>query len=310
MILNLVLLIVGFALLVKGADVFVDGAAGIAYKIGIPQLVVGLTIVAMGTSAPEAAVSITSALGGSAGITIGNVVGSNIMNILMVLGLTAAVSTLDVEKSTIMLEIPFLIIISGVLLLLGLDGTITMADGLVLLGYFLVYLAYLFYMAKRGEADGDGEEEESANRPVWQLIVFTIVGMAMVVFGSDVTVDAATEIAYALGMSERMVGLTIVAFGTSLPELVTCITAARKNEAGIAIGNIVGSCLFNILFVVSATAIVTDVPFITDFRMDLAVSIVAAVALLVSCLPHRHLSWHGSVLLLGLYVAYLIMLWR
>ncbi len=315
LLVNGVLLVLGFVMLVKGADLFVDGASGIAHALGIPPLIVGLTIVAMGTSAPEAAISIASATRGSADITIGNVIGSNIMNILMVLGLSAAVTTLAVERSTIRFEVPFVVTMSCLLLFLGLDGTVGRTDGAILWVFFLAYLAYLFHMT-RSAADVEAEEEakedadEKPRHPMWRLALFVLLGILGTVVGSNVTVDAATAIALALGMSERMVGLTIVALGTSLPELVTCVTAARKNEADIAIGNIVGSCIFNVLFVVGTTALVTTIPFAAAFRLDMLVSIAAAVLLWLCMLPHKHLSYHASIPLLLGYLGYLFFLVR
>ena len=252
LLLAILLLVIGFVMLIKGADWFVDGAAGIAARFGIPQLVIGLTIVAMGTSAPEAAVSITAATSGNAGITIGNIVGSNILNVLLILGLTAVITTVAVQKSTVKLEMPFMHVITIVLAVLGFTGgEIVLWEGVVLWVLFLVYLGYLFRMAK----NGTDEEEEEELQPLWKQLLMLVVGIVLIVFGSDLTVDNATVIAETLGMDDRLIGLTIVAFGTSLPELVTSVTAARKGKADIAIGNIVGSNVFNILFVVGTSGI-------------------------------------------------------
>ena len=257
-LLAIILLVLGFVLLIKGADWFVDGAAGIAARFGIPQLVIGLTIVAMGTSAPEAAVSITAATYGNAGITIGNILGSNILNVLLILGITAAITTVAVQKSTVKWEMPFMHIVTIVLAVLGFTGgEIVLWEGIVLWALFLVYLGYLFKMAKNGAE----EEEEEELQSLWKQLCMLAVGIVMIVFGSDMTVDNATILAEAFGMDDRLIGLTIVAFGTSLPELVTSVTAARKGKADIAIGNIVGSNVFNILFVVGTTALITPVAF-------------------------------------------------
>ena len=300
MVIQLLLLALGFVMLVKGADWFVDGASNIAAKFKIPQLVIGLTIVAMGTSAPEAAVSITAALQGSADITIGNIVGSNIMNVLVILGLSAAIIPIAVAKSTVHIETPFLIGITVVLLLLGLDGTISLLDGIILVVLFLVYLGYLLYMAKKNPE----EPEETKQLKLWQALLATVVGLVLIVFGSDFAVDAASEIARVLGLSERFIGLTIVALGTSLPELFTSVTAARKGNADIAIGNIVGSNVFNILFVVGLSSLVTPVPFASNFIVDTLVATAAVVFLLLATLKNKKLvRWHGIVMLLG-YVAY------
>ena len=300
-----ILLVAGFALLIKGADWFVDGAAGIAARFGIPQLVIGLTIVAMGTSAPEAAVSITAAKAGNAGITIGNVLGSNIMNILVILGVTSVITTIAVQKSTIRYEIPFMLMIMFLLMWLGQTGNeIVLWEGIVLWLLFIIYLTYLFIMAKKGQT----EEEEDKPRALWLQIAMLLAGVAGIIVGSDLTVDNASKIATALGMDDRLIGLTIVAFGTSLPELVTSITAAKKGKADIAIGNIVGSNIFNILFVVGTTSLITPVAFKASFLTDSLVSIAAGVLLWIGVLKEQKLRRPvGITMLLG-YAAYFIYL--
>ncbi len=305
-ILQIVLLVVGFVMLVKGADWFVDGSAGIATKFGIPQLVIGLTIVAMGTSAPEAAVSITAALKGNADITVGNIVGSNILNILIILGLSSVITPIAVAKSTIKVEIPFMIAVTLLLLAFGYNGTIGLLEGILLLAVFACYLGYLFMMAKKDkDLEGEGKKELS----VWKALLWTAVGLVLIVWGSDVTVDAATNIANVLGLSERFIGLTIVALGTSLPELVTSAAAARKGNADIAIGNIVGSNIFNILLVVGVSAAIIPVPFATGFRFDTIVAVAAAVLLLLCAFKSGKLKrWSGVVMLLA-YAAYFAMIW-
>lgn len=305
MILEIFLLVLGFAMLVKGADWFVDGTSGIARKLGIPQLVVGLTIVAMGTSAPEAAVSITAALKNNAGIAIGNVVGSNILNILIILGITAVLIPVAIQKSTLWIEIPYMLVVTIVLILMGLDGRVSRMEGVLLWGMFLIYLAYLFYLAKRG-TDAKEEVEESA----WKLVICAVAGGVVVVWGSDITVDAATALAQLMGMSERMIGLTIVALGTSLPELVTSVTAARKGNADIAIGNIVGSNIFNILFVIGTAALIIPVPFADNFLVDGIVAVAAGVLLWIAAFRKLELRRHWGIVMLfgyGAYLGYLLM---
>ena len=310
-VIQLLLLVVGFVLLMKGADWFVEGASKIADKLGIPQLVIGLTIVALGTSLPEAAVSIASALKGSAEITIGNVVGSNIMNILVILGLTAVICVIPVQKSTVRYEIPFMIGITVILAVLGLmDNTVGRLDGLILWAFMIVYLLYLLRMAKKGQPLGEEVPEADKNDKLWKMILMVLVGGAMIVLGSDVTVDAATELAKIFGMSERLIGLTIVAFGTSLPELVTSVTAAIKGKPDIAVGNIVGSNIFNILFVVGTSALITPVIYSASFVMDSIVAVAAAVLLLVCVIGKQRLGrLAGAVMLLG-YGAYFVYLVR
>ena len=303
-ILQLLLLTVGFVMLVKGSDWFVDGAAGIAAKFHIPQIIIGLTIVAMGTSAPEAAVSITAAMGGSADITVGNIVGSNILNVLVILGLASVIIPIAVGKSTQKIDAPFMITISAIFLALGWDGTITRLDGFVLLVLFASYIGYMIWEALHSDEEGD----EIKDMPVWKMLLSTVIGLALVVWGADVAVGAATELATIFGMSERFIGLTVVALGTSLPELFTSVTAARKGNADIAIGNIVGSNIFNILFVVGLSSMVINVPFASNFRIDMAVAIAAALFMWAASLKQKKLvRWHGFVMLAG-YVAYFLYL--
>ena len=297
------LLAIGFVMLGKGADWFVEGAAGIATRFGIPQLVIGLTIVAMGTSAPEAAVSIAAAMSGNADITIGNIVGSNIINILVILGLASIITPLLVARSTVRTEIPFMIFVTGLLYFQGRDGSITLADGGVLLLAFAVYLLYLYTMAMKNKVDDDLQDYGMS---LGYCILWTIVGMATIVVGSNVTVSAASAIAVYAGLSERIIGLTIVALGTSLPELFTSVMAAYKGNADIAIGNIVGSNIFNILFVVGLSSMIVDIPFASAFLFDTYVAIGAAVLLWLCVLRNYTLARWGGALMLICYGAYFI----
>lgn len=309
LLLQLLLLVFGFVLLIKGADWFVDGAAGIAKKFGIPELVIGLTIVAMGTSAPEAAVSISAAFKGTADITVGNVVGSNILNILIILGITAVIIPVAVQKSTMKTEIPFMIVITLVMLLLGVTGgEITRLEACWLIGLFLVYLAYLFKMAKDGKSDAEDNGANKKEKPIWQLFLLCVIGVVMIVFGSDFSVDAATAIAKIFGVSDRFIALTVVALGTSLPELVTSVTAAKKGSADIAIGNVVGSNIFNILFVVGLTAIITPVPFASKFIVDMSIAAVAGVLLLIGVWKHKELRRPTGIVMLVGYLGYFVYL--
>lgn len=300
-VLSLLALIIGFLLLVKGSDFFVDGAAGIAGKFGIPQIVIGLTIVAMGTSAPEAAVSITAAFQGSADITIGNIVGSNILNILIILGIASAITSIAIQKNTIRIEIPFMIFVSIALFLMGLDGVITKIDGLILILLFIAYLAYLFISSKKAKED---PPEQVEPRKIHILILFLLGGLIAVVIGSKLVVYGATKIAEVIGVSERFIGLTVVALGTSLPELFTSVTAARKGNADIAIGNIVGSNIFNILFVVGITSLITNVPYQAKFTIDSAVMIGAAVMLWLCVFKTKKLGRAAGICMLAAYAVY------
>lgn len=309
MILQFVLLVVGFVMLIKGADWFVEGASKVADRFGIPQIVIGLTIVAMGTSLPEAAVSISAALKGSADITIGNVVGSNIMNVLVILGLTSVIRAIAVKKNTIRYEMPFTIAITAILAVMGLmDNQVGRMEGGILWVFMILYLAYLVWVSK---TDKDAIEEAAKadeKESILKMLVMILIGAGMIVWGSDITVDAATAIAKSFGMSERLVGLTIVAFGTSLPELVTSCTAAIKGKADIAVGNIVGSNIFNILFVVGTTALITPVPYSANFMIDSIVAVAAMILLLVCVIPKRQLGRVGGILMLLGYAGYFVYL--
>ena len=300
--LQFVLLALGFAMLAKGADWFVEGAAGIAMRFGIPQLVIGLTIVAMGTSAPEAAVSIAAAVKGNADITIGNIVGSNILNILVILGLAASIVPIAVARSTVRIEIPFMIAITALLFYQGRDGSISLADGGVLMAAFAVYMMYLYTMAMKSNVDSDLEEP---GLPLGRCLLGAVGGLALIIAGSNVTVGAATSIATYAGLSERFIGLTIVALGTSLPELFTSVAAARRGNADIAIGNIVGSNIFNILFVVGLSSLIIDIPFASAFNFDTYVALGSAVLLLLCVLRTQRLQRWAGALMLVCYAAYL-----
>lgn len=299
-VIQILLLILGFVMLVKGADWFVEGTSGIARKLGIPQLVVGLTIVAMGTSAPEAAVSVTAALKGTADIAIGNVLGSNILNILIILGVTAVITSVAIQKSTLWVEMPYMMLITIILIVMGITGAcVSRIEGVILWILFLCYLAYLFVLAKKGK-----EENKEVKTKTWKLLIAAVLGGVIVVWGSDITVDAATAIAGAVGMSERFIGLTIVALGTSLPELVTSVTAARKGNADIAIGNIVGSNIFNILFVIGTAALITPVPYETNFIIDGIVVVAAGILLWIAVFRTMELRRKWGIVMLAVYLAY------
>ncbi len=307
-LINLVLLVVGFVLLIKGADYFVEGASKIADKLGIPQLVIGLTIVAFGTSAPEAAISISSAIKGNTGIAIGNIIGSNIMNILLILGITSCITVLKVAKSTVYYEIPFVIFITTVLVVIGgTQGKLGFISGIILWALFILFFVYLIKMAKSGKSEGiveEGEAYDGKKDSMIKLIFITLAGMAAIVIGSDLTVDGATEIAKILGISDRIIGLTIVAFGTSLPELITSVTAGIKGKADIAIGNIVGSNIFNILFVLGTTSLIKSVPYSMNFVIDGIVAIAAAVLLFLGVVRKKQLGRMAGIIMLIAYAGY------
>ena len=310
--LAIVLLVAGFALLIWGADFFVDGASKVAERLKIPQIVIGLTIVAFGTSAPEAAVSISAGLQGSADLAVSNVVGSNILNIFIILGISALITPLAVQKATRKYEIPYVMIVTILLMLLGMfDGKLGWVDGIILWVGMIAFLIYLLNIAKNGknEAEENESDTNSKKQPVIWLIAKILIGGAAIVWGSDLAVDGATAIATSMNWSERLIGLTIVALGTSLPELVTSVIAAIKKKADIAIGNIVGSNIFNVLFVLGTTALITPVAYTEAFIIDNVVAFVAALLLFVfvvnkDCKLKR---WGGGILLAA-YVVYFVYL--
>lgn len=307
MLISVLLLSLGFIMLVKGADWFVDGASGVAKRFKIPQLVIGLTIVAMGTSVPEAAVSIAAALKGNADITVGNIVGSNILNILLILGITSVITSLKVSRSTVFYEIPFMIAVTLLLLVQGRGGTVELYEGIIMLLAFLAYLGYLFFMAKKGNSDDTADVEEK-KCVLWKSVLGIAIGLVLIIVGSSVAVDAASTIARIFGMSERFIGLTIVAFGTSLPELVTSVSAARKGNADIAIGNIVGSNIFNILFVIGISAIITPIPFAKGFYLDTIIAAAVGAILLAFSIRNKRLTRSNGIIMLICYVLYFILI--
>ena len=304
-VLQFVLLVIGFVLLMKGADWFVDGASKIADKFGIPHIVIGLTIVAFGTSAPEAAVSISAALKGSVDLAISNVLGSNIMNVLLILGLSSIIYPLAVKKSAIKFDIPFVFAVSVLMLVFGaMDGNIGRIDGLIFWALLIGYIIYMIQLTKKSQVSDEDFEPAGENDKIWKLLLLIIVGGVMIVAGSNVTVDAASNIATEFGMDERLIGLTIVAFGTSLPELVTSCIAAKKKETDIAIGNIVGSNLFNILFVLGTSAVITPIAYESKFIFDNVVAILVMVVLWLFVSRKQKLSRAGGIVMLVMYAAY------
>ncbi|MDE6108787.1 MAG: calcium/sodium antiporter, partial [Muribaculaceae bacterium] len=267
MLLNVIFLIVGLGLILWGASALTDGASSIARRMGVSDLIVGLTVVSFGTSAPELTISVMSAIDGNAGLAVGNIVGSNIFNICMIIGVTALIKPVHVERSLMSNEIALVVLSSLVLLVMGcgmwLDGTasnvLTRVDGLILLLFFAVFMRYVFASAKSQPAEsGDGKE---AVMPVWRAVMMTALGLAALIWGGDRFVDSASGIASSLGISDAVIGLTIVAAGTSLPELATSVTAALKGRTGIAVGNVIGSNIFNIFMVLGASATVRSLPF-------------------------------------------------
>jgi cation:H+ antiporter len=303
MLAEILLLVVGFVFLIKGADVFVEGASKIAVKCNIPEMVVGLTIVALGTSAPEAAVSIKAAFSGVSDMTIGNVVGSNIMNILLILGAAALFAALPFKKNTLRIDIPLIVVCTLLLLCLGyFDGKLGRVDGIIFWIVLVAFIVYLVISAKNGESESEIELTEKDKYP--RLILCILIGIAFIIVGSNLTVNAASYIAEACGMTPRLISLTIVAFGTSLPELVTSCTAAKKGQTDIAIGKIVGSNILNILFVAGTTMLITPVTFSHEFLFDCVVAVLAAVILFVCCVGDKKLTKKEGIFMLVVYAVY------
>lgn len=307
------ILILGFAALIKGADYFVEGASGIAKILRLPPILIGLTIVAFGTSAPEAAVSIKAAIDGSSGIALGNVVGSNIFNITFIIGITALIFPLTVERETVKKEIPFALLSSVLLFILIQDislsnyyeNALTKTDGLVFLCFFAIFLFYLFEIAMHSREKIE-EEKSDTSIKIGKNILFTLGGLTAIIIGGDLVVKSSITIASSLGMSETLIGLTIVAVGTSLPELITSVTAAMKKQSEIAVGNIVGSNIFNILFVLGTASLISPIPVESKIFTDAFIMIAFTIAMWVfSRTQHKITRMEGIILILS-YVAYTI----
>lgn len=308
-----VLLIIGFVLLIKGADFFVDGASKIAVLLRISPIVVGLTIVSMGTSAPEATISIIAALEGSSDISLGNVVGSNIVNITLIVGAAAFLHPFQVRIPTIKNEIPFTLL-SGVVLLVLMSDTllngsaniINRSDGIILLLFMMIFLYYILQTAASDRKNIRKEDDSTSKVSGLKSVLFIIGGLAGIIYGGDLVVKNATTIAYSFGMSEALVGLTIIAIGTSLPELVTSVTAALKGQSEIALGNIVGSNIFNILFVLGASSVISPLPVNDKIFTDIFIMLVLTVLLLIFSRTNFRLGKREGLSLVILYIIYLI----
>lgn len=310
---DFIILIIGFFLLIKGADIFVDGASSIAKKIGIPSVIVGLTIVSLGTSAPELAVSLISSFNGNNGIAVGNVLGSNLFNTLVVLGGTAIVAPLIIKKCTIKRDYitTLLVTILTCFLIFGLvpksENMLSRISGIILL---VVCIIYMFILVKAAKKDGVKDEESTSEIKMSKNILLSLIGVVGIVFGGNLVVDSATNIAYALGMSEKLVGLTIVAIGTSLPELVTSIVAALKGENDIALGNVLGSNIFNLVLILGASATITPIAvsgvMIIDFIILIAVTLFIGALIFFNKKEEKRLGRLEGIILVGIYVAYLV----
>ena len=311
---SFLILIIGFALLIKGADVFVEGASSIAKKFNVPSMIIGLTIVAMGTSAPEAAVSITSSLAGQNDMSVANVVGSNFFNILVVLGVSSIIAKLPVQKETIKKDTPFLILVSGLLLIFGINLKLGRIEGIALLALFTYFLVSTIKSAKMatdstssetGETAIAIETESSSQISLPKTILISLVGIVGIVVGGDMVVNSATSIATSFGMSANLVGLTIVAVGTSLPEFVTSIVAIKKGETEIAIGNVIGSNLFNILLVLGLAATINPIAMSMSAFIDIVFLVLITLLLYMFMKKDNSLVKKQGIILVVLYIAYM-----
>lgn len=305
---NIVLLLVGFVLLIKGADFFVDGSSSVAKILGVPGFVIGLTIVAMGTSAPEAAVSITAGVQGSNEIAISNVVGSNIFNLLVVAGICAVIKPYSIEKVMLKRDFPVNIAVNALLLvMMYLGKALGLIDGIALLVLFALYLFFVVFSAMKNK---ETQEDDVKKISPLLSVVFIIGGLAAVIFGGNLVVNNAKEIALALGWSETFIGLTIIAIGTSLPELVTSVVAARKGESGLALGNVIGSNIFNIMLILGLSSTLNTIAVDSVAIINVVILLVVTALVYVACLVKKGMGRVvGGVCVLGYaaYTAYLLM---
>ena len=303
-LLQFVLLIVGFVFLIKGSDFFVDGASSIASLLKIPTIIVGLTIVAFGTSAPEAAVSITSAITGNNAMAVSNVIGSNLFNILMVIGISALLGELLMEKDVLNKDLPFLVgitVLFAAFIIIG--SNVSQIEGIILLIILIAYVAHLIKSAKKSD------NANVVEKPKFTLpysILFIIIGLAGIVIGGDLVVNSASDIAIAFGMSETLVGLTIVAIGTSLPELVTSLTALKKGENQLVIGNVIGSNIFNILFILGASSAITAISLDSSMLIDVTFMVFVTVLCFIFGKTQDKFDRKEGAILVALFIAYMI----
>lgn len=319
MFLHIIMVVVGAALVLVGADKLTDGSVALARRFSIPEMVIGLTIVAFGTSLPEFIVSLFASIDGAPAMSVGNIVGSNLFNTLMIVGVSAVVCPIVISRSTVSKDIPLSLLASIALPALALDtlwnghtdaNILSRGDGIVLLCFFAIFMAYTFSMARSGHVDGVGEVPQNAvpQLSAWRITLFIILGIAGLIGGGELFVDGATGIARQLGVSEAVIGLTLVAGGTSLPELATSVVAARKGKSDIAIGNVVGSNLFNIFWILGVCSTVTPLSVQGIQWTDFAVLLGSMVLFwLFARTKHRVARWEGAVLV-ACYAAYLMML--
>lgn len=295
MILNILFIVIGIVLVLWGADRLTDGAVAVAEKMKMPQIVIGLTIVAMGTSMPEFCVSLISALKGTSDLAVGNIVGSNIFNTLLIVGVSALVAPMSIMKTTVRKDIPFALVASALLLIMCLDGDISRIDAAIL---FVMFLIFMYITLRGAKTQGtDLEEKEKKPMATWLSVVWILVGLACLIGGSNLFVDGATAVATKLGVSEAVIGLTIVAGGTSLPELATSVVSARKGNSGIAIGNVLGSNVFNILAILGLTGVISPMTLKGITMTDLSMMVISIILIwLFSFTKYKIERWEGAIL--------------
>lgn len=316
----ILILVIGFILLIKGADFFVEGSSSVAKKFHVPAMLIGMTIVAMGTSLPECAVSVTASLANNNSLAVSNVIGSNIFNLMVVCGACALFSPLTIRQDTLKKEFPLSIICAALMLVLGYIGmTLGHIDGIIFLVLFVGYLLWMIQSAKKARAavlsdpaqsgqieQSEFVEENIAILPTWKSLVFIIGGMIAIKFGGDFVVDGASSIASSMGLSQTLIGLTIVAMGTSLPELVTSLVAAKKGEVDMALGNVIGSDIFNILFVLGIATAISPISFLMENVIDIILLIIMSVIVLAFAWTKQQINRKEGILMLLMYAAYMV----
>lgn len=308
-------LVLGFVFLVKGADIFVEGSSSIAKRLHVPSIIIGLTIVAMGTSLPETAVSVTASLANNNALAVSNAVGSNIFNLMVVIGFCAVLTPVAVQKDVLKRDFPFSMLCAVLLFVLGCIGPMILGhfDGIILLALFAVYVVFLIRSALKASKSGNTSDDESIAAAeemkmisVPRSIFFIVAGAVGIALGGDVVVNSASNIATKFGMSQTLVGLTIVSIGTSLPELVTSIVAARKNEVDMALGNAIGSNIFNILMVLGIASAISPIAFLTENLVDIAILMVFSVLVWIFAWTKKKLTKPEGAVMLLLYAAYVV----
>lgn len=316
---SIILIIVGFFLLIKGADFLVEGSSSVAKKFHIPEIIIGLTIVSIGTSMPELFVSITSALDGYSDMAIGNVIGSNVANLLLILGVSTVIHSVKFKRETRLIEIPLCLFFTIVFLIIcNIGQDVTRVEAIILILLFILFILYTIVMAFKGEKfdskDNDEEIEESEEKESSTLrnVIYIIIGIIALKFGGDLTVNNAVNVAKTVGLSEKIISLTILAIGTSLPELVTSVSAAIKGKSDIAIGNILGSNIFNLLLIIGVSGLIKPITYNVSYNMDMCVLIIATIvlALFPSIPPKNKMTRFNGIIYLALYVGYMVMLFN